>query len=86
MQDQSAPCLSADEKSPCDALPHSPMVLIKLFVLATIPPFYTQLCGPGAENKNLFSKALFLPCNFKNLTRVWLASVGENGLRGQDQA
>lgn len=40
----------------------------------------------GLRNRNLFSKALFLPCNFKNLTRVWLASAGENGLRGRDQA
>ena len=40
----------------------------------------------GLRNKNLFSKALFLPCNFENLTRIWLASVGRNGPRGQDQA
>ena len=40
----------------------------------------------GLRNKNLFSKALFLPCNLKNLTRVLLASAVEKGLRGQDQA
>lgn len=40
----------------------------------------------GLRNKNLFSKALFLPCNVKNLTRVLLASAVEKGLRGQDQA
>ena len=50
--------LSSDEKSPCNALPHSSVVLIKLFVLATIPPFYTQLCGPGAE----ILQILFLSC------------------------
>lgn len=38
------------------------------------------------KNKNLFSKALLLPYNFKNLTRILLASSGRNELKRQAQA
>ena len=34
-------------------------------------------------NKNLFSKALLLPCEFKNLTRILAGFMGRNKLRRQ---
>lgn len=37
----------------------------------------------GLKNKNLFSKALLLPCKFKNSTRILAGFMGRNELRGQ---